>query len=228
MLNSLESQADAFPAVDMFSVSERIHDAAASMHSHVGENSAERRLHKRFKTAFRASCVIIDGRPCMAMIKNMSRAGVMVHLDERLSEGDIVHYFWDERRIARARVAWSEGNLHGLDNDEEQIIFDKEFNYRSVRVPCVGEAEAWIDGARYRPMLVNLSLGGAQLEGLRARVGALVTLRLCGVELTNACVRWSQSASAGNPARMGLAFSRRMSASQLSGILSARELDLAA
>ena len=192
------------------------------------DTPVERRLHKRFKAAFRASCLLVDGRAHMAMIKNMSRSGVMVELEHPLREGDIVHYFWDERRIASARVAWSDGRYHGLDNHEEQPIFDKEFNYRSVRVPCNGEAELWVDGALHRPNLVNLSLGGAQLEGLRVRVGALVTLRFNGVELTNACVRWSHGASPAKPARTGLAFSRRMSASQLSAILYARGVELAA
>ena len=43
-----------------------------------------RRLAHRFKTAFRASCLIAGGRAHIAMIKNMSRMGVMVELAEPL------------------------------------------------------------------------------------------------------------------------------------------------
>ena len=83
--------------------------------------------------------------------------------------------------MARARLAGSDGSLHGLDNDKDQVIFDKEFNYHSVRVPCKGEVDASVEGSLHRPRLVNLSPGGAQLEGLRVRVGTLMTLRFGGV-----------------------------------------------
>ena len=183
----------------------------------------DRRTARRFKTAFRACCLIADGVAHFAMIKNMSHFGVMVQLDRPLRVGQTVSYFWDEKRIAKARVVWSKGRSHGLENEDEQVIFDKQFRYRSVRVPCRSECEVWVDGARHRPDLANLSLGGAQLVGLRVRPGALLTLRFQGVDLPNTTVRWSHSKTDEGPARSGLSFAQRLTARQLDAILSSME-----
>lgn len=186
----------------------------------------ERRQANRFKTAFRASCLIANGKAHIAMIKNMSGAGVMVELDQPLRVGQEVRYFWDEKQIIAARVIWSEGRRHGLENDELQSVFDRRFAYRSVRVPCSGRAEVWIEGTRFRPQLANLSLGGAQLSGVYARPGSLLTLRICGVDLESACARWSRPREGTTPALTGVAFAQRLTASQLSAILATPELGL--
>ncbi len=174
----------------------------------------ERRAVPRFITAFRPGCVIIGGRIVLGMIRNMSTNGVMIELDEPLKLGQKVGYFWDENKLVAATVAWSEGNRHGLENDNQERVFDNRFTYRSVRVPCTLEAEVWDRGDRCRAEVDNLSLGGMRIRGVKTWTGAPLSINICGIELFNASVVWIR----GNEA--GVRFADRLSRSQLAAILS--------
>ena len=92
MLNSRDHERDGLAHTDALSIGERIHDTVAGVHTRSCEAHTTHGIHKRFKTAFRASCVIINGRACMGMMKNMSRAGMLIRFDHKLSGGDTIHY----------------------------------------------------------------------------------------------------------------------------------------
>ncbi|MEE4208179.1 MAG: PilZ domain-containing protein [Parvularcula sp.] len=173
----------------------------------------ERRNQKRFKTAFRPGCIVIRNRVVLGMIRNMSRHGVMIEVDEPLREGQRLSYFWDENRLVSARVIWSDGNRHGLENDAEAPIYDTRHTYRSVRVPCTLEAEIWTNGERQRLEVANLSLGGMRVRRLQASPGNPLTIAMAGIELYNADVRWNDGHEA------GIRFAQRLTRSELSAIL---------
>ncbi|MEE4199934.1 PilZ domain-containing protein [Erythrobacter sp.] len=177
------------------------------------DEAPDRRETNRFKTAFRPGCIIIGERVVLGMIRNMSRHGVMIEVEEPLREGQRLSYFWDEHRLVSARVIWSDGNRHGLENDVEAPIYDTRHTYRSVRVPCTLEAEIWANGERQRREVANLSLGGMRVRRLEARPGNPLTIAMAGVELYNADVRWNDGGEA------GIRFAERLTRSQLSAIL---------
>ncbi|EAQ30115.1 hypothetical protein NAP1_05045 [Erythrobacter sp. NAP1] len=173
----------------------------------------ERRANRRFLAAFRPACLIINNRIRLGMIRNMSDLGVMIECETPLKKGDRVSYFWDENKIVQARVAWSDGNRHGLDNDEQARVFDPEHSYRSVRIPCSLHAKVWISGNCHTVRVVNLSMGGMQIDGIEARAGSPLTIAIGGLEIYNACVRWSNGRLA------GIHFPKRLSQSELAQLM---------
>ncbi|MEQ8411335.1 MAG: PilZ domain-containing protein [Erythrobacter sp.] len=161
------------------------------------DGPCERRGDNRVKSAYRPGCVLLPGRMVLGVIRNLSKGGAMIELDERIEPGTEVRYFWDETNIMDAVVAWADGRAHGLENAEHARPFDNPFPYRSVRVPCAMRAELWVGGQRRFADIENLSLGGVCLRGLAACRGALLTVKLGDVELCNATVRWVREGVAG-------------------------------
>ncbi|MFU7527668.1 PilZ domain-containing protein [Qipengyuania sp. ASV99] len=189
-------------------------DSKLSTKHNLDVKGQERRAARRFLTAFRPGCIVIDNRIVLGLIRNMSMDGVMIEVDAPLKVGQRVAYFWDENRLVSASVAWSNGNRHGLENETEERVFDCRFSYRSVRVPCTMNAEFWVHGERHLVKMLNLSLGGMRIRAPQLQIGAPLTIGLCGVELYNASVRWSRQGEA------GIRFAERLTLSQLTAILS--------
>lgn len=173
----------------------------------------DRREARRFKTAFRPGCVVVGNRVLLGMIRNMSKDGVMIEIDKPLRIGQRVAYFWDEKSLVPAKVAWSEGNRHGLENDDEATIFDTRFSYRSVRVPCTLDAEIWVSGNRHRVEVANLSLGGMRVRGLGDVARRPLTICMAGMEIYNAEIRWTRGGES------GIRFTDRLTQSQLAAVL---------
>ncbi|AWW74699.1 hypothetical protein CD351_09720 [Erythrobacter sp. KY5] len=207
----IERATDTRPDASALAPTDSHTDAAAA--TSINAANPERRANRRFLAAFRPACLIINNRIHLGMIRNMSDMGVMVQCDQPLKKGDRVAYFWDEAKIVRARVAWSDGNRHGLDNDDQARVFDPSFSYRSVRIPCSMHAKVWAAGNCHVVRVINLSMGGMRIEGLELRPGTLLTIEVGGLEIYNASTKWADGRVA------GIHFSKRLTQCELARLM---------
>lgn len=182
------------------------------------EPEVERREVHRFRTAFRPACIIAKRGVQLGTMRNMSRQGVMIELDRPLRLGERVRYFWSEGQIVDGTIAWIEGKSHGIKNVHEERVFDPRYASRSVRVPCEADVELWVGGEAMRGQMCNISLGGMRVKGVNLRRGTPLTVRVCGIELPNTSVRWTDVPHAAS-GEVGLVFARPLSRCQLAEML---------
>lgn len=161
-------------------------------------NLNERRDGTRHLTSYRPCCVMLGDRVTIGLVRNFSEGGVKLEMDLDCEVGDQISYFWEPSELIRSVVVWRKGRIYGLQHLE---LFSKNVSakpVRSVRVPCGAEVECWIGGERHFAEVHNISLGGMRVTELpRCKLGALVALNFCGIEVGSASIRWADGASTG-------------------------------
>ena len=127
----------------------------------------------------------------ISIIRNLSHGGASVKTRVLVGVGEEVSYAWGTQNPVRAKVAWIENRLCGLENIEVKNALVLKFPYRAVRVRGLAIAQLCTGSESTLATVQNISLGGLCISGLNPWWNDwLVTLRICGFELPNATVRW--------------------------------------
>lgn len=180
----------------------------------LGMAASERRRDVRHRAIYRPCCVLKSDRAFIGIVRNFSHRGAKIDIDADFEIGDRIIYFWEESTCIEAKIVWNEGREYGLEHLGEVPNNTQSFPVRSVRVPCKAEALCWINGEVHSCLVQNISIGGMLTRGLPPlRMGTMMTVNFCGLELPSTTVRWSIDG------QTGLGFAERLTRETLAQLL---------
>ena len=117
----------------------RAQDAAGS----APDDSADRRQNERQIATFRTGCVVVDGEPHPAILRNMSDGGAMFETLVAAKPDMPITYWWDGIDPVEARVAWVKGTRIGVANLSGPAAKVDVPRPRATRVPARMPVRIW-------------------------------------------------------------------------------------
>lgn len=134
---------------------------------------AERRATDRYRSVLTAGRIVIDGRDCFCLVRNVSAGGLMIEMATPPGAGDRVLIETAGLPPCGATVIWREGRLVGLEFETRQDVeiicrrgvADAGLIVRGPRFRSDRVAEFVADGRNSVVEVVNISIGGAKLRG---------------------------------------------------------------
>ena len=154
----------------------------------------DRRAVTRVRTVFMPSCIIRNRRVDYAIMRDRSEDGARFSAPAPFKVGERLQYKTGDSQTRNGIVRWAKGGEFGVSHLESASQSDvtEKYNYRSVRVPFQFPTRLFTQGRVRDTQLVNISQMGGCIEGSGAMaVGSLVTLRLFGLSLEAASVKWT-------------------------------------
>ena len=160
--------------------------------------TTERRQEERYVSVLRVCCIESSEGVTFALLKNISANGAQIEADIPDPVGAPVSYFFDDNFRVEADIAWKKDGRIGLVNRTFSGSNAQVFPRRALRVPLSEPARIWINGIPEAGSVANISQTGALiLSGTDIPAGALITLEVGTLVLSNVAVRWSSGKSAG-------------------------------
>lgn len=161
----------------------------------------ERRICQRQRMIFRPAYLSTGSGLFYVVMRNVSSDGASFSGLAGLQQGEGVTYFVGTSGPVDAIVRWASGGSFGVQNAvrlEDLAGCDPEFPYRSVRIPLVTEVRLYRRGSGTPATLYNFSQGRACVaSSAQLAVGELVTLKLAGLVVEAAEIKWISGRRAG-------------------------------
>jgi hypothetical protein len=144
-------------------------------------------------------CCLRAGQHCkVGLIRNISKAGMMVETEIEAEPGSELAYFQETTQWRRARVIWRDGRRVGLQDIDEETEQTPLFPHRAIRIPTSLLGRIWLGGRAIEVGIGNMSNKGVLAFGVPSvDHGQLLTLTIAGREFANTSLRWWHDGSAG-------------------------------
>jgi hypothetical protein len=174
----------------------------------------DERKERRVISVYRTCYVGTDDQVQFAILRNLSDGGAQIEGEISAPVGSTVYYAVDEGTRIEAEIRWKKDGRIGLVNRETRRVQPASFPRRAVRLPLRHEANAWVDGRRFRVRIANISQQGARVVGLpEVPVGKPIVLQMGSIEIQSVTARWVGRMAA------GVRFPRPLPIAQLNEIL---------
>lgn len=183
----------------------------------IGWRRPERRFEQRHRTVYRPAYIRIGDALHFVTMRDVSRDGASFQGLGDVTVGQEVLYCVGDAEPIVAQVKWVEGQRFGVENVVERIedlTFNSNRPYRSVRLPVMASVQLYYLGCRFDGFLRNLSQRGACVDAtLIFEVGELLTLKLGAISIERAEVKWAEGT------RIGIRFAQALDQDTISTAL---------
>lgn len=171
------------------------------------DTAGERRADERSKlTVFRSGILHWDGIQGLCLIRNLSAGGMMAKVSAEIPVNTRVVAEMRSGHMLAGRIAWCREGRVGVQFDERidvaevlngphRIAAHWVQRMPRVKVPC--GANVVVGTSREPVRLLDLSQGGAKVEGARLRPGDDVTFGVGGLDPRAGAVVWTREGRAG-------------------------------
>ncbi|MBS7671585.1 PilZ domain-containing protein [Croceicoccus gelatinilyticus] len=193
--------------------------------NHASFPGVERRRDddSRTLTVYRPCALEIGECLYPGLVRNVSEYGAQIEIFGDFEDGASIIYDDGVRGAIEGHILWRKGGLYGIRNVARASVYTERYfergnSYRSIRIPVELASTAWIEGQAKSSVVSNISLSGAQIDGLipaDLKVGSLCTIKVASVGEVACTVRWV------GPKSFGVKFSKSLNIKQLSEILNA-------
>lgn len=172
-----------------------------------GELPNERRAGNRAATVFRPVLIETDEFAGFCLVRNLSPNGLMGVVYTQFVEGLPVSIQFNQDLVVPSMVMWSQDGRVGVRFDEaidvstvlvdlaKKTIEGKLARSPRVQVQCDGVLS--IDDRSLSITVLDISQRGIKVRASFVRPGDEVLVRLRGLELRKAVVRWTQDGTVG-------------------------------
>lgn len=172
-----------------------------------GELPNERRAGNRAATVFRPVLIETDEFAGFCLVRNLSPNGLMGVVYTQFAEGLPVSIQFNQDLVVPSMVMWSQDGRVGVRFDEaidvstvlvdlaKKTIEGKLARSPRVQVQCDGVLS--IDDRSLSITVLDISQRGIKVRASFVRPGDEVLVRLRGLELRKAVVRWTQDGTVG-------------------------------
>lgn len=158
----------------------------------------DERKERRVISVYRTCYVGTDDQIQFALLRNLSEGGAQIEGEISAPVGATVYYSIDEGTRIEAEIRWKEDGRIGLANRETRQLQPESYPRRAVRLPLRHDANAWVDGRRYKVRIANISQQGARVVGLpEVPVGKPIVLQIGSIEIQSVTARWVGRMAAG-------------------------------
>lgn len=178
--------------------------AAAAAES---EQASDRRTDDRAKTSiYRSALLHAPEVETFCLIRNISSGGLMCELAIELAPDTPIAIEMRSGQSIKARVVWCRERRIGVEFAERVDVPALLASLREVcdgwkprmpRLATASTATLEIDNESGTVDLLDLSQGGAKIDGVRLSVGEAVTLTIPGMDPRRGVVRWAKDGQAG-------------------------------
>lgn len=181
-------------------------ETSFSIHEEVPERG-QRRNAPRLLTLLRAGTIIVDSRRELCLIRNISAAGLMLHIYSRLHEGQRVEVEMKTGQQVAGSVKWVDDANAGIEFDHaidvmavlaSQLVTRSDHKPRMPRVEVRCPATLRMGAHSFRVETRDISQGGAKVAlGTPLPADAEVVLAMEGFHSLQGVVRWCADDAAG-------------------------------
>lgn len=152
----------------------------------------ERRKNPRIRQVFLPACLSVGSRQNVAIIRDLSDAGIGIHCSVDVPLGEKVAVQWGSNLPIEGIVGWQDGDRLGIITECSPLAHSDGAKVRASRFGVQLPATIFSDNDIYNGELRNLSTKGLLIHHGRTLVrGSLVRICLSFRAFEECTVRWS-------------------------------------
>ena len=158
----------------------------------------ERRKNPRIRQVFLPACLTVGSKPNVAIIRDLSDAGIGIHCSVDVPAGEKVTVQWGSNLPIEGIVGWQEGDRLGIITECSPLAHSDGAPVRASRFGVQLPAKIFSGDEIYEGELRNLSTKGLSIHhGNTLTRGSLVRVSLSFRSFEECTVRWSDEGLSG-------------------------------